>query len=1700
VRLFVIVIAILIASTAFADIDPDMLAGMKARSIGPAAMSGRIASIESVENNPDVIFVGAATGGVWKSTNGGVTWSPIFDDQKVAAIGAVAVFQPNPDIVWVGTGEGNVRNSASVGNGIYKSLDGGQTWSHLGLDKSERIHRILLHPSNPNIAYAAALGQEWGENPDRGVFKTEDGGKTWKKVLYVNEKTGAADLAMDPSNPEKLIAAMWEFRRWPWFFKSGGPYSGLFITTDGGQNWKKLTEEDGLPKGELGRIGVAFSKSNPMVVYALVEAEKSAMIRSEDGGKKWKAMNEEPDVANRPFYYADIRVDPEYPNRVYDLQSLVRVSNDNGKTFEVLVPFRSVHPDHHAMWINPKDATHIILGNDGGVAISNDRGVTWRFVENLPVAQFYHINVDMDTPYNIYGGMQDNGSWRGPSRVWENGGIRNHHWDEVGFGDGFDTSPHPKNSRQGYSMSQEGYLMRWDLGTGERKSIRPAGPDNVKLRFNWNTGFAQDPFEADTIYYGSQFIHKSTNRGDNWTIISPDLTSNNPEWQKQDESGGLTLDVTGAENFTTIISIAPSRKQKDVIWVGTDDGRIHVTRDGGKSWESVEKNVKGVPANTWVPHIEPSTYDASSAFVVFDNHRRSDWTPYVYFTSDYGKSWKSLGTKDLWGYCLSIKQDPVKPELIFLGTEFGLYVTLDGGKKWYKWKHGIPTVSSMDLAIHPRDYDLIVATHGRSAYVLDDITPLRSLTESTMKEPLHLYESANAQQYETKQPAGARFPGSTEFIGENRKYGALLTYSLNVEGLPLPDEEKEKERKESERSKKLEEKLKKSETVQPKKEDIVPAEAPEEFEKGKGPEVEIKISNSEDKVIRTFKAPARMGLNRAVWDLRMDPFKEPPKDEPGESFFDQGGPEVLPGTYKVAIKYKDHEAKGQINVVADPRFKLSDSERKAKFDAILKLGKLRETAATAIERIINTRSDVDVVLKKVDALDKEWKKNNPDLKDTPHKALAEAARNLKKELTAAEKNLWSPPNTKGIPPDTDVWSKISTANFFLSSSWDQPTEAQLTYLAQAEKLLNQRIHETNQLFETKVSAFRKQVEDAKILLLPTFEPLGSPPKTSGVSMSSNGHAAVERDVHSFSHPDEVVVKHMDIDLTVDFDKNQLAGKVSHQIENKTGAKKLYLDARDLKVTKVTLGENHTPTTFHLGDPVKYLGQPLEIDIEPTTKLATIHYSTSPDAAAVQWLEPAQTSSRKRPFLFTQSQAILARTWVPSQDTPGVRSTYSATIHVPRDLMAVMSAKNPIRKNSDGVYKFEMNQPIPSYLLALAVGDLEFKPLGKRTGVYAEPSVVEKAAYEFADTEKMVEAAEKLYGPYRWERYDMLVLPPSFPFGGMENPRLTFLTPTMIAGDRSLVALIAHELAHSWSGNLVTNATWNDFWLNEGFTTYFQHRIMEALYGKDYDEMLALIESTELQRDMEDLKEKPADTHLYLNLKDRDPDEGANEVAYTKGYLFLRTIEETVGREKWDAFLKHYFDNHAFQSMTTAGFLEILRKDLLKNDEALEDKLQIQQWVYGAGLPSNSARAKSDRFQKVEEQVKAWQAGTPAKDLKTTNWTSHEWLHFIQTLPPGLNEKQMAELDSTFKFSSTGNAEVLSEWLLKVIANKYAPSYPSLEKFLTSQGRRKFLRPLYSELAKTPEGLELAQKIYTKARPTYHYVSVSTIDEILKWHS
>lgn len=590
-----------------------------------------------------------------------------------------------------------------------------------------------------------------------------------------------------------------------------------------------------------------------------------------------------------------------------------------------------------------------------------------------------------------------------------------------------------------------------------------------------------------------------------------------------------------------------------------------------------------------------------------------------------------------------------------------------------------------------------------------------------------------------------------------------------------------------------------------------------------------------------------------------------------------------------------------------------------------------------------------------------------------------------------------------------------------------------------------------------------------------------------------------KDVHSFSQPDEAVVTHLDLDIVVDFDKQLISGKAAWKIKTSGKAGSVIFDTRDLDIEKVTAGKEEKPVPFKLGNEVKYLGRSLEVQLEPGTEYLTIYYRTSPDAAALQWLDPQQTAGKIHPFLFTQSQAILARTWIPCQDSPGIRFTYKAKVKVPAHLLAVMSAENPREKNASGVYTFAMKQPVPSYLMALSVGDIVYRPIGPRTGVYAEPVTIDRAAYEFADMEKMLLAAEKLYGEYAWDQYDLIVLPPSFPFGGMENPRLTFATPTILAGDRSLTSLVAHELAHSWSGNLVTNATWNDFWLNEGFTVYFERRIMEELYGKDYADMLAVLGYHGLLQTVDEFGKDSPDTKLKLDLKGRDPDDGVSDIAYEKGYFLLKLIESKTGRQKFDAFLKNYFAAYAFKTMNTEDFIVYLKNELLDGDESVYKELKIDEWIYQPGLPGNFPEVRSRLFEAVDKVVLDFKQGKTAAELPEKEWSSHEWLHFVKNLPADISIEKMSELDQAFNFTNTGNNEVLNAWLELSVKRSYKPADQAVEKFLVNVGRRKFLLPLYKELIKTEEGKKRAIEIYQKARPNYHSVATQTIDELLEFH-
>jgi len=1056
------VLCLIFPNISFGKIDAKLFSEIKARSIGPANMSGRIGAIDVVIANPNIIYVGTATGGVWKSENGGINWKPIFDDQPTSSIGALAVCRQNPNILWVGTGEANPRNSVGVGRGVFKSIDAGKTWLNLGLEKTEKISRLIIDPHNPDTVYVAAMGTTWGENPQRGVFKTSDGGKTWKKVLYVDQKTGAADLAMAPDNPNKLIAAMWEHRRWPWFFNSGGPGSGLYITSDGGENWKKLTPKDGLPEGNLGRIGVAFAGSRPHIVYALVEAKTSVLLRSEDGGFTWKTVNKKTRVHGRPFYYSDIRVNPKNENIVYSLQSRLNVSEDGGKNFKSFIPWGKSHPDYQAMWIHP-DGEYMVVGNDGGIVISQDRGKTWRFARNLPLGQYYHISFDNELPYNVYGGMQDNGSWRGPSSVLTDRGIYNYHWRRVGGGDGFDTEPDPENSFCGYAMSQGGRLFYFNAKTGRQKNIRPTESD-VKHRYNWNAGFAQDPFAPATIYYGSQFVHRSRDKGQTWEIISKDLTTNDPEKQEQAESGGLTRDVTNAENHTTILCIAPSPVEKGVIWVGTDDGNVQLTRDDGKTWQPVSGSLTGskskkgkVPYGTYVPHVEASKFNPACAFVVFDDHRRANWTPYAFITENYGKTWKSLVTKDIDGFVHVIEQDHIDKNLLFLGTEFGLYFSVNRGKEWVKWTPGLPTAPMRDLSVHPRDNDLIIGTHGRSAYILDDISFLREISGIPLnkKDGVHLFKPLDTYQFRRSNVSSYSTRGDTEFAGKNRTYGAVITYFFN--GDEHKKNETRKDRKKSEKLKREKEKGK--------------------SKPGDKTTLKIEILDNEGKVVKELKPAPKKGINRISWDLRGKKIKLP--GVASRRWGGMSGLYVLPGTYTVRLRYGDREMSHSFQVKFDPRYKVDPGVLKENY---ARSREIKDWIKTLVQ-VVKETGRMKKVVKTVTEL-------AADVKIKNKKELLKKAKMLEKKLKELSEKVIPDRNRQGIFDwTTSLSSHIYMVYGQVTNSFEPLTQATEVKFEKTKAMIEEYLKDYNQLFETDVKDFKKSVEDSGLSFFKPFKPL-----------------------------------------------------------------------------------------------------------------------------------------------------------------------------------------------------------------------------------------------------------------------------------------------------------------------------------------------------------------------------------------------------------------------------------------------------------------------------------------------------------------------------------------------------------------------------------------------------------------------------------
>ncbi len=1038
------------------DFDMKMVQDLKPRNIGPGGMSGRVTAIDAVHNNPDIMFVGTASGGVWKSTSGGIKWKPIFDKELTASVGALAIQQSNPSVIWVGTGEGNPRNSLNGGYGVYKSLDGGKSWKAMGLQKTRHIHRIKIDPTNPNTVYVGAIGSPWGEHPERGVFKTTDGGETWKKILFVNNKTGVADLVMDPTNPNKLIAAMWEHKRDPWFFKSGGEGSGLYMTHDGGKNWKKLTEEDGLPKGDLGRIGVAIAAGKPNVVYALIEAKKNALYKSVDGGFKWKKINDKKDIGNRPFYYSEIYVDPQNENRVYSVFTYVNVSEDGGKNFKQLMPAygvsNGIHPDHHAWWIHPKNGKFMMDGNDGGMNITKDGGQSWRFIGNIPVAQFYHINTDNEFPYNVYGGMQDNGSWRGPAYVWRAQGIRNSYWQEISFGDGFDVVPDLKDSRYGFTMSQQGYVSRYDHETGNNYMVRPTPPDaTTKLRFNWNSAINRDPFDQNTVYFGSQFVHKSTDQGLTWSIISPDLTTNDPQKQKQSESGGLSMDATGAENHTTILVIEPSPIEKDMIWVGSDDGRVHYTQNGGKDWIDVSKNLKGLPKGSWIPQIKASNKNKGEALLIANDYRRFNYTPYAYRTKNYGKTWERIvdGT-DVKSYALSIVEDIENSNLLFLGTDDGLYISFDAGMKWQKWSEGFPTVSTKDLMIHPREHDLVIGTFGRAAWILDDIRPLRALAsdKTILNEEAKLFTPPTAYQAVYQQATGSRFGADALYNGENRKKGAMITYYLK-EGKKKSEEDENKSKKEND-----------SET----KQELTGIQRKDS--------IQFQFFDG-NRLIRTlkYKTPKKAGFHRIYWGMD-EKGPDSPSRKISKKKNENGGRSVKPGVYKIKMSFGDIIEETEITVKSDPRLQMPKKAIEDAYTASGKVAKMTQIAADAVKQLIESKNVANKYVKELKTLNK--KKYEKQIKKS--EAIVKAIDSVVALYIGKEDK------RQGITrnPETNVMQRLETARYYSETRPNGLTKTEMNLLKYAEIDLKNAIEKTNIFFENRWNVYRDSIKKLSV--------------------------------------------------------------------------------------------------------------------------------------------------------------------------------------------------------------------------------------------------------------------------------------------------------------------------------------------------------------------------------------------------------------------------------------------------------------------------------------------------------------------------------------------------------------------------------------------------------------------------------------------
>lgn len=1028
----------------------DLLGTISFRDLGPAVGGGRVTSVVGIPGQPNIYYIGGAAGGVFKTTDGGVSWKAVFEKEGNASIGAIALAPTNPNLVWVGTGESNPRNDVVTGRGVYFSPDGGSSWRFMGLENVGQVSAIVINPHNPDIVYVGALGHVWGPTSERGVFRTLDGGKTWQKVLFVDDKTGASDLVMDPGNPMVLFAGLWNMQRFPWMMVNGGATSGIYRSTDGGATWKKATE--GLPKPPIGRIGLAIAPSNPYHVYALIDAKNGVLWDSDDLGDHWKMVSNNHQLNARPFYFTQLRVAPDNENRLYFLSFNLVQSDDGGKTARKID--KGVHVDHHALWIDPNDPKRMINGNDGGVYVSSDAGRSWSYLNNLPIEQFYMVATDDKAPYMLCGGLQDNNGWCGPSNTLSRGGNDGSEWWTAVGGDGEYVVPAGNHSNAIYAESQNGYVIRLDSQNGLRRFIRPYLPNvemmtpaELKYRFNWTSPIAVGPHDPNTVYLGGNVLFRSTDGGANWKPISPDLTRNDKS--KQLSSGGpVELDLSGAETFDTILSVSVSPTDPNTVAVGTDDGLVQITHDGGQNWTNITP--KKVPEWGRVQQVEVSPYSPDTLYVAMDLHEMDNNTPYVFRSHDGGKSWTAI-TSGLRPNepARVVREDPNQRGFLVLGTDTGLYYSSDDGDHWRPLKGNFPTTPIYDIKFHKANRDLIVATHGRGLFVLDNVTPLEEMTAQTMNTDLQLFSIQPAARWYLWNKRG--FSNLTSFAAPNPPNGAMVDYFLKSE-----------------------------------------IEVPPEMKKRQQTPVKITVTDQAGGSIRTFYGTSKYGINRAVWDLRYDGptklnFMPQPEEEPSEFGGPPQGPPVVPGLYKVAVTVSGRTQSQTVKVDADPRFPADLRAFQTQTQAALEVREQLSALNDALNRLEGMRAQLTV-------MQKFMASGAESAIPATYAPLVQQATALEKKLKDFEQQAY---NTEVQPESMDsirylqkLHDRVQSLLEQIMSGYDQaPSPLLREEMSELRQKTQAYIQSFNELLRTDIAAFNKQALDQGASTLFTGRPI-----------------------------------------------------------------------------------------------------------------------------------------------------------------------------------------------------------------------------------------------------------------------------------------------------------------------------------------------------------------------------------------------------------------------------------------------------------------------------------------------------------------------------------------------------------------------------------------------------------------------------------